>query len=261
MSTPSIGAYFSNDGDDQAQAAVAVVMPTVIRAELIEAVQSVFDQDFPGKIQILIGVDKAIDSLDDLYALLERRPPNISCLVLNLPYSTSRRHGGPHNPVDGGSLRAVLSLMANARHVAYLDDDNTWRRGHLSGLIAAVEGKAWAYSYRMLIDQVSRQEISVDRWDSVGPGRGRFRDVGGFVDTNCIIVDKVSAVQLLARWATTPDGAMASTADRNFYRSICGLPHGVVSAVTVNYLVRPSNLIMGFVGKTMSFEEQLDLAV
>jgi hypothetical protein len=37
---------------------VGVVMATVVRPTLAEAVRSVFAQQFPGRIQILIGVDR-----------------------------------------------------------------------------------------------------------------------------------------------------------------------------------------------------------
>jgi hypothetical protein len=169
-----VGHYFSNGDDYQVQSAVAVVMPTVLRSTVIRAVQSVFDQDFNGKIQLLIGIDRMFGPVEPLIALLRKAPKNISCLVLGLPFSTSERHGGPHNPGDGGSLRAILSLMANARHVAYLDDDNRWRKNHLSKIVEAVDGKVWGYSYRMLFDQEADTAIAIDRWDSVGPGKGRF---------------------------------------------------------------------------------------
>ena len=37
--------------------AVAVIIPTTLRPELCRAVRSVFAQDFPGSVQILIGID------------------------------------------------------------------------------------------------------------------------------------------------------------------------------------------------------------
>jgi glycosyltransferase involved in cell wall biosynthesis len=257
MPSVSIGDYYSNSGSDQTPARVSVVIPTIGRPSLLEALQSIFDQDLKENIQILIGVDKAAGDLDEMRSFLEARPAHVSCLVMRLPYSTSRRHGGVHNPTDGGSLRAVLSLMANARYVAYLDDDNRWRANHLSEMLKAVEGKLWAYSHRMLIDETTKQEIAIDAWDSVGPGRGRFAGEGGLVDTNCMIVDKVGGVLLLSRWATSHDGSVRATADRTFFNALSRHEHGVVQDVTVDYYVRSDNILTTFVGKGREFEVEL----
>jgi hypothetical protein len=64
-----VGHYFSNGDDYQVQSAVAVVMPTVLRSTVIRAVQSVFDQDFNGKIQLLIGIDRMFGPVEPLIAL------------------------------------------------------------------------------------------------------------------------------------------------------------------------------------------------
>jgi len=260
MKVSVLGHYFSNGGEYQAQSAVAVVMPTVLRSTILRAVQSVFDQDFEGRVQLLIGIDKMFGPVEPLIALLRRAPENVSCLVLGLPFSTSSRHGGPHNPGDGGSLRAILTLMANARYVTYLDDDNRWRKNHLSKVVETVDGKVWGYSYRMLFDQETDTEIAIDQWDSVGPGKGRFADAGGFVDPNCLIIDKVKAVHTLGHWASTPDGRLGMSADRNFYAAISGYPHGSTNSVTVDYYVRRDNLIAAFMGQDLEFTEKLVLS-
>jgi len=121
-------------------------MPTILRPVIIHAVESVFAQDYAGRIQLLIGVDKASGPKETLLEVLSRRPPNLSAMMLELPYSTSVRHGGLHNATDGGSLRAILSLAANTPYVAYLDDDNAWRPNHVRSLLAVMPGKAWAFS-------------------------------------------------------------------------------------------------------------------
>ena len=148
-----LGQFFPDASAAQAPADIAVVMPTILRPVIIQAVESVFAQDYAGRIQLLIGVDKASGPKEPLLELLSRRPPNLSAMMLELPYSTSVRHGGLHNATDGGSLRAILSLTANTRYVAYLDDDNAWRPNHVRALLAVMPGKAWAFSQRMLVDQ------------------------------------------------------------------------------------------------------------
>src|SRR3712207_7660246 len=57
-------------------------------------------------------------------SILARRPANVSAVVVELPYSTSIRHGGVHMPFEGGALRSILSFVSNGRYLTYLDDDN-----------------------------------------------------------------------------------------------------------------------------------------
>ena len=163
MQSESLGSWFGGDGDPQAPCDAAVVIPTVLRPALLTSLESVFRQDLDGRIQVLIGVDAPSPAPPALLELIARRPANVSVLLLTLPYSTSIRHGGVHRATDGGSLRSILTFMAASRHVAYLDDDNAWERDHLSSLRAAIAGKAWAYSLRMLVDEASGEELGIDR--------------------------------------------------------------------------------------------------
>jgi hypothetical protein len=244
-----IGRYFPDAFDAQEPAAVAVVMPTILRPRIIGAVESVFRQTFAGRIELMIGVDKAADSPEHLEGVLARRPDNVSALVLELPYSTSVRHGGIHPATDGGSLRAILSFMANARYVAYLDDDNAWEPEHLAGVLQAVQGKVWAYALRLLIDETNGQELGVDRWDSVGPHAGRFAPQGGLVDVNCLLIDKVAAARALGRWSEGPQ----DTSDRAFFAAIKDAPHGRVDRPTVRYGIRPTNVLNKFIRENTRF--------
>jgi hypothetical protein len=131
----------------------------------------------------------------------------------------------------------MLTFMANSQYVAYLDDDNQWEPGHLAGLLDAVRGKVWAHSMRMLIDQTTGEEMAVDRWDSVGVGRGRLTASGGFVDPNCLLIDKVAAGRALGRWSEGPD----MMSDRKFFQAIKEAAHARVNEPTVRYFVRENN--------------------
>ena len=251
MSRPPvpIGRYYPDVDGAQTPAAVAVVMPTILRPCVAAAVDSVCRQTFAGRIQLLIGVDKAAEPSTHLEAALERRPDHVSALVLELPYSTSIRHCGVHPATDGGSLRSILSFMANSRYVAYLDDDNTWEPDHLGGVMQAIEGKVWAYSLRMLIDETNGKELGVDRWDSVGPNAGRFAAQGGLVDPNCLLVDKLAAARTFGRWSEGP----GVTSDRNFFAAIRQAPHGRVERATVRYGIRPTNVLNTFLRENTQF--------
>lgn len=251
MPTPptSIGRYYPDRAEPQSPAEVAVVMPTILRPRIVTAVESVFRQTFQGRIQLMVGVDQAADSPEHLEGALARRPDNVSALVLELPYSTSVRHGGVHPATDGGALRAILSFMANARYVAYLDDDNSWEPEHLAGVLQAVQGKVWAHSLRLLIDETNGQELGVDRWDSVGVNAGRFAAQGGLVDVNCLLVDKVAAARALGRWSEGPK----DMSDRSFFAAIKDAPHGRVERATVRYGIRPTNVLNKFLRENTQF--------
>jgi hypothetical protein len=226
----------------QAQTQVAVVIPTILRPCLETALRSVYAQEGVGRVQILIGVDRPGDPAA-LYRVLEDRPANVSALVLTLPYSTSVRHGGPHMATDGGALRAILSFMANSRYVAYLDDDNTWFPNHIKSLLAVIEGKMWAFSRRILVDEETGRDLAVDRWDSVGPNKGRLAAIGGLVDPSCLLIDKVAAASLLGRWSETADGRPADSADRHFFAAIRHADHGAVEEATVRYSLSRTNVL------------------
>jgi hypothetical protein len=234
-----LGWYFPDHEDAQVPSDAAVVIPTVLRPCLARALDSVFAQQGVGRIQVLVGVDVMAHPAAPLKAALARRPPHVSAVVLQLPFSTSTRHGGVHPARDGGSLRTVMSFLANSRYVAFLDDDNTWEPDHLASLLEAVQDKCWAYSLRMLVDEETGAELGVDQWHSVGPDAGRFAEKGGLVDPNCLLLDKIRAGRPLGRWAEGPD----VISDRAVFDAIRHLSHGRVDRPTVRYGVRRGNVL------------------
>jgi hypothetical protein len=228
--------------DPQTPAGVAVVITTVLRPSLLDALRSVYAQDFKGPIQVLIGVDKAREPIEPLRALLKTRPRNVEALVLNPGYSTAKRHGGVHLAPDGGAMRTILSYLANSRLITYLDDDNRWLPNHLSSLAAAIAGFDWAYSLRRFVDERTGRDLCVDVWDSVGPGKGNRREtLGGFVDPNCLMIDKSRAESALALWTLPTLQRGGSGADRRVFQHL-RTRHSVAwtGRATVRYTIRPT---------------------
>jgi hypothetical protein len=237
-----VGWRFDATGrDPQAPADAAVVLTTILRPSLRDAIESVYAQDMAGSVQLLIGIDKASGPLEPLMELLQARPANVAALILDPGYSTSERHGGVHLAHDGGALRTILSFLANSRRIAYLDDDNRWLPNHLSSLQHAIHGFDWAYSLRMFVDSRSGADLCVDEWDSVGPGKGLRRDtLGGFVDVNCMMIDKTRAEDVLADWSR-PLGDSKVTADRRVFSALRARhPHAPTGLATVRYAIRPT---------------------
>lgn len=225
---------------------VAVVTPTVGRSTVLDAVASVFAQAETLRIQLLIGVDAPIAPFGDLIRRLESGPPNVTSYLFYPGYSTSVRHGGLHPARDGGVLRSVLTYLANAQYVAYLDDDNWWDAEHLQSLLGAIAGKSWAFSHRWFIHPVTRKVVCEDTWESVGPGKGLFRErFGGWVDPNCLLLDKMSCEPVIRWWSIPLAGdAKAMSADRNVYDFLQKHgPPGEVPRPTVFYAMQSDDAI------------------
>ena len=148
MVTRSVAGGFPNSNVDlQNPFDVAVVVPTILRPSLKRTLRSIFSQDFPGRIQILLGIDIKKNDAAVIDDACRQIPNNCAVCVLDLGYSTSTRHGGLHPAADGGALRTIMSYAANSRYPAYLDDDNWWAPQHLASLRRAIEGFHWAFSY------------------------------------------------------------------------------------------------------------------
>jgi hypothetical protein len=194
----------------QVPADVAVVVQTILRPCLLKAVRSVFQQDFAGRIHLLIGVDVHQGDVAILEQLAGECPPHVSMTVLDPGYSTSRRHGGTYPNYYGGSLRTVLSYLANSRLIAYLDDNDWYAGNHLSALASAIKGKDWAWTGRWLVHPDTLLPICRDEWDSVGsrPGINAER-YGGFVQPSGLMMDKEACHFVLPLWsvAAFPDGS------------------------------------------------------
>jgi hypothetical protein len=205
------------DTDLQQPMDAAVVIPTVLRPHLVQALHSVFAQTFAGRVHVMIGIDHALGDLELIDAACEKRPRNCAVQVLWPGYSTSVRHGGLTAPGDGGALRAVLTYLANSPYVAYLDDDNWWGPDHLGGLRKAVEDAQWAFALRWFVHPETRRPVCVDGWESVGPNLGIFKEqFGGFVDPSCLMINKVACPVAPHVW-NFPLQADPMSADRNVF--------------------------------------------
>ena len=195
----------------------AVVMPTLLRPVLRQALESIFAQNFPGTIQILVGIDVLEGDLAVLDAACAARPSHCVVQAFWPGYSTSVRHGGLTPPSDGGCLRAVLTHLANSPYVAYLDDDNWWHPGHLRQMRAATEEAQWAFALRWFVHDQTRRPICVDTWESVGPGQGMFQErFGGFVDPNCLMINKLACPLAAPHW-NMPLAGDTGSADRSVF--------------------------------------------
>jgi hypothetical protein len=200
----------------------AVVIPTLCRPSLLAAVTSVFRQQGVRRLQVLIGIDVVRGDTAIIDEVLDALPASHAVTVLHLGYSTSTRHGGVHRSLDSGALRTILTYCANSRYITYLDDDNWVDETHIARLLAAIKDRDWAFTLRLYVDPDTLKALAVDRWESVGPGRGIYaRQFGGFVDPNCLMIDKLKCDPAIRCWASPlPGDPRGLTADRHVFEML-----------------------------------------
>lgn len=226
---------------------VAVVIVTTCRLSLARAVRSVYRQRLEGRIQILIGVDcdpnRQLDAL--LAELVPQCPSHVTISLINLGYSTSLRHGGVHASFYGGSLRSALTLLADSRVVVYLDDDDWFRDDHCAHVLAAIEGKKWAFSYSVYADGNTGQEYCVDEMESVGVGRGIYAErFGGFVRPSGLAIDKLQLLHVVHLWSCAAF-AGGDGEDRLVFEQLRKEPHGCTGVASVCMALDPKDSMHG----------------
>lgn len=236
---------FSQDSDIQTPFDVAVVLPTIGRPEIINSIKSVYAQSNTLRIQLLVGLDRPIENAYN-FELLTNPPKHVTTCFFYPGYSTNFRHGGVHPTSDGGALRCTLTHLANSQYITYLDDDNWWAETHLLEMLSAIQGRDWAFSLRWFVHNTTKQKICIDTWESVGPGKGVFnRDEGGFVDPNCLIINKLTCWRGIIFWnqpyimSRTGNGA-----DRNIFHFLSqhSIP-GETKNATAYYVINPNDLL------------------
>lgn len=221
----------------------AVVIPTVLRPSLEQAVRSVWEQKFDGTIHILVGIDKPLGDKSVLEKI-QQGPANCALTVLDLGYSLAARHGGLYSSYAGGSLRTILSYAANSRYVAYLDDDNWWAKDHLATLRQAIDGFDWAFSLRWYVHPQTLEPLCVDEWESVGPDKGCFAErFRGFVDTSSLMLDKLACEEALRWWSHPLNGNPEGVGeDRNVFEYLRRHRKGRgTNRATSYYVISPSD--------------------
>ena len=221
----------------------AVVMATVGRESLLRAARSVFAQDIDSPIQLLIGVDVDKFGLTKtLRKVLHREcPPHVDLVWWEPGYSTSQRHGGVHRCFFGGSLRTALTFLANAPVVAYLDDDDWYRKDHLRLVCEAIKDKDWAFSLSCYADGVTGQALAVDEIESVGVDAGIYREkFGGFVRPSALALDKTKLGHVLHLWSEAM-GPAGDAEDRLVFAELKSRPHACTGEPTVFYSLDPND--------------------
>jgi len=149
-----------------------------------------------------------------------------------------------HAAYDGGALRTVMSYLANARYLSYLDDDNWWAPDHLASLLEAIQGKDWAFSFRWYVDPETSKPLQIDALESVGPGRGGYAaSMGGWVDPNCLMLDAKACEPVFRLWCHPLfDDPSKMSADRQVFEALRKNPRvGETNRASCFYTLNPDD--------------------
>jgi hypothetical protein len=105
-------------------------------------------------------------------------------------------------------------------------------------MIKAVAGKDWAFSLLHFVEATTGEYLCPDTWASLGPGRGVYAQAqGGFVDTNCFLIDKIACNDVFPEWAM-PRFKDGTGGDRQILQRLAKRPYGSNEAHTVYYRVQ-----------------------
>lgn len=225
---------------------IAVVIITIGRDNLLRAVRSVFNQQFEGKIQVLIGVDvDPFQQIPQLRATLEQEcPPHISLVWLDLGYSTSKRHGGVQECFYGGSLRTALSFLADAPFVTYLDDDDWFLPHHLHAVHYALSHYPqahWAFTLCYYADPNNEQILCLDEIESVGVNKGVYQEkFGGFVRPSGLTLNLKATLPHLHCWSQAYN-IRGEGEDRLMFEQLKSLPYCEIPTGTVCCALDPKD--------------------
>ncbi len=125
--------------------------------------------------------------------------------------------------------------------VVYLDDADWFKDDQCVLVLAAIEGKKWAFLYSVYADGNTGQELCVD--ESVGVGRGIYAErFGGFVRPNGLAIDKLQLLHLVHLWScaafATGDGE-----DRLVFEQLRHEPHGCTGVASLCVALDPNSAL------------------
>jgi glycosyltransferase involved in cell wall biosynthesis len=180
---PMITTYCDRQDNFQKPADVAVLVPSRLKRQIKTALRSVFQQEFDGRIHIVIGImDEKARTLH-LDQILKERPAHISVTCLWPGYSLSDQEPAKEH----GYLISAMACLANARRITYLEDDHWVSPDHLKSLVNAMGYKAWATTKRWFVQPDAQSALCEDQTPVHDP--------------HCLIFDKVKAFESLSKWA------------------------------------------------------------
>ncbi len=117
--------------------------------DLVQAITSVINQDYTGLIEIIVVAENCTEDIDRIYELQSNR---VSIKVFKYKFDSGYDTMKTVEKVS--RLRNISLNLVNGSYLCFLDDDNAWKKNHLSSLYEAIiaNNASIAYSWRELIN-------------------------------------------------------------------------------------------------------------
>ncbi|MGH9105781.1 MAG: glycosyltransferase family 2 protein [Acidimicrobiales bacterium] len=148
------------------RAGVATIVPTLGRPGLPDAVSSALAQGFDGGHRVVVVSDGPVG--------LPPLPKDERVSVVALPEAIK----------CPGAMRNIGMSLVSSDYVAFLDEDNTWERDHLSTSIKALDQSGADISYsscRCVTAQGGTADMWGGAWDHRRLGDKNYVDTSGIV--------------------------------------------------------------------------------
>lgn len=167
---------------------VTVITPTTASDQLNDVLKSIDRQTY-SNIQHLVVVDGFDKYGAKATQLLEG---STRSTAFSLPYNTG------YDQYNGHRIYGAMSYIAEGEYLCFLDQDNWYDDTHVESLVDIIQsGADWSYSLRKIVNQ-NGQYICNDDCESLGKWKSVLND--NFIDVNCFMIPKMSAIQFSPYW-------------------------------------------------------------
>jgi hypothetical protein len=208
---------------------VAVITPTTNHDCLVDAYESVKNQDYKGPLTHYIvydGEESAANKAD-------WKDPHLE--IWTIPKAT-----GMAGHLGHRIYAAMTFLIHDADYLVFLDEDNFFDANHISSLVASIEETqaTWAFSLRKIINQ-DKSFICEDNCESLGPFVNYHEARGSeikLIDVNCYMLPRSLAIEAAPLWERKAQDSILLDIDRTLAMILIqGFPCSCTGEYTVNY--------------------------
>lgn len=214
---------------------VVVITPTTGNKRCLNAIRSVWRQDYPvHHVVVVDGRSHSYDYFDNVErhaetAFVGRADSDYHRTVIEIPWNTGNVNG---DKFWGHRIFAGLSHLVNEDIVLFLDDDNSFEENHVSSQVENIETNNldFGYSLRNICD-VDGKFLLQDNCESLG-GWPVWNGNHFHMDTSAYAFRRDFLINVAHFW----HGGYAQ--DRKFFnnvRCLSGIPHKTTGKYTLNY--------------------------
>jgi GT2 family glycosyltransferase len=215
---------------------VVVITPTVGKAQLKNAIDSVSNQTYQNLTHLIV-----VDGTEYFQAVLRIAPIKQNVIITTAPFNT----GG--NGYYGHRIYAAYSHLVNHDYVAFLDEDNWFEPNHIESLVETLETKDydWVHSLRKVYTENDKY-LADDCCESIGRYPIWFSQPDNpqhLVDTSSYLFNREFITSVSSHWNYGWGG------DRRFFmivtRELGHNNYGTTGLHTLNYRLPDMNKAYG----------------